>query len=98
MRIITHTAINQYSNLHPDVKLALDEWYIKTERSQWNCFADIKKTFNNVDNVGGKRYVFNIKGNSYRVIALILFGLKIVYIRFVGTHSEYDKIKDCSKI
>ena len=98
MRIITHTTINQYSNLHPDAKLALDEWYIKTEQSQWNCFADVKQTFNSVDSVGGKRYVFNIKGNSYRVIALILFVPKSVYIRFIGTHSEYDKIKDCSKI
>jgi len=98
MRIITHKAIIQYSDLHSDVKVALDEWYIKTEQNQWNCFADIKQTFNSADSVGGKRYVFNIKGNSYRIIALILFGPKIVYIRFIGTHSEYNKIKDCSKI
>ena len=98
MRIITHTTIKQYSDLHPDAKLALDEWYIKTEQSQWDCFADIKQTFNSVDSVGGKRYVFNIKGNSFRVIALILFRPKIVYIRFIGTHSEYDKIKDYSII
>ena len=96
MRIITHKAIAQYSGLHPDAKSALDEWYVKTEQSQWNCFADVKKTFNSVDSVGNKRYVFNIKGNFYRVIALILFIPKIVYIRFIGTHSEYDKIKDCS--
>jgi len=98
MRIITYKAIEQYSDLHPDVKFALDDWYNKTEQSQWNCFADVKKTFNSVDSVGNKRYVFNIKGNSYRVIALILYKPKIVYIRFIGTHSEYDKIKDCSKI
>ena len=98
MRIITHTAIKQYSELHPDVKLALDEWYIKTEQSRWNCFADVKQTFNSVDSVGGKRYVFDIKGNSYRVIALILFVPKIVYIRFIGTHDAYSKIKDCSII
>lgn len=98
MRIITYKAIDQYSKLHSDVKIALDEWYIKTELSEWNCFVDIKETFNSVDNVGNKRYVFNIKGNSYRLIALILFVPKIVYIRFIGTHSEYDKIKDCSTI
>ena len=98
MRIITHKAIVQYYDLHPDAKLALDEWYNKTEQSLWNCFADVKQTFNSVDSVGNKRYVFNIKGNSYRVIALILFMPKIVYIRFIGTHSEYSKIKDCSKI
>jgi mRNA interferase HigB len=84
--------------LHPDAKLAMDEWYNKTEQSNWNCYADVKQTFNSVDNVGNKRYVFNIKGNSYRIIALILFMPKIVYIRFIGTHSEYDRIKDCSII
>jgi len=55
MRIITHTTIKQYYNLHPDAKLALDEWYIKTEQSQWNSFSDVKQTFNNVDSVGNKR-------------------------------------------
>ncbi|MCL2073618.1 MAG: type II toxin-antitoxin system HigB family toxin [Marinilabiliaceae bacterium] len=98
MRIITYKAIVQYSALHPDAKLALDEWYLKVEQSHWRSYADVKKTFNSTDSVGNKRYVFNIKGNSYRIIALILFGPKIVYIRFIGTHSEYEKIKDCSKI
>ncbi len=98
MRIITYKSIDLYAALHTDVKVALDEWYIKTEQSQWLCFADIKQTFNSVDNVGNKRYVFNIKGNTYRLIALILFVPKIVYIRFIGTHAEYDKIKDCSII
>jgi mRNA interferase HigB len=98
MRIITHSAITQYAKLHPDARLALDEWYIKTEQSQWNCFADIKQTFNSVDSVSNKRYVFNIKGNSHRLIALILFAPQIVYIRFIGTHAEYNKIKDCSTI
>jgi mRNA interferase HigB len=98
MRIITYKAIDQYSNMHADARFALDEWYNKTEESEWNCFADVKQTFNSVDSVGNKRYVFNIKGNSYRVIALILFTPKIVYIRLICTHSEYNKIKDCSII
>jgi mRNA interferase HigB len=98
MRIITYKAIDQYSATHTDVKVALDEWYIKTEQSHWQCFADIKQTFNSVDNVGNKRYVFNIKGNAYRLIAMILFVPQIVYIRFIGTHTEYAKIKDCSNI
>jgi len=98
MRIITHKTITQYAALHNDAKLALDEWYNKTEDSQWNCFADAKQTFNSIDSVGNKHYVFNIKGNSYRIVALILFVPKIVYIRFIGTHAEYDKIKNCSII
>jgi mRNA interferase HigB len=98
MRIITHKTIAQYSVLNPNAKLALDEWYVKTDESQWSCFSDVKQTFNSVSSVGNKRYVFNIKGNSYRIIAMILFNPKIVYIRFIGTHSEYNKIKDCSII
>lgn len=98
MRIITYKAIDQYTAMKPDAKIALDEWYIKTEQSQWQCFADIKQTFNSADHAGNKRYVFNIRGNTYRLIALILFAPKIVYIRFIGTHAEYDKIKDCSTV
>lgn len=98
MRIITYKIIDEYSEQHADVKIALDEWYIKTTQSKWTCFADMKATFNSVDSVGNKRYVFNVKGNAYRLIALVLFAPQIVYIRFMGTHAEYDKIKDCSKI
>ena len=98
MRIITYKAIDQYTTLHTDVKVTLDEWYIKTEQSHWQGFADMRQTFNSVDHVGNKRYVFNIKGNAYRLVVLILFIPKIVYIRFIGTHAEYDKIKDCSMI
>ena len=60
----------------------------------WTCFADIKQTFNSVDYVGNNRFVFNIKGNNYRIVAIVIFASKKVYIRFVGNHKEYDKI-DC---
>jgi len=98
MRVITYKTIERYVDLHADAKLALDEWYIKTEQSRWNNFAEMKQTFNSVDSIGNKRYVFNIKGNAYRVVAIILFVPKIVYLRFIGTHAEYNKIKDCSHI
>ncbi len=97
MRIITHKTIDDFSLKHADAKTALKEWYVKTEQNDWNCSADIKQIFNPVDAVGNKRYVFNIKGNMYRLVALVLFVPKIVYIRFIGTHLEYDKIEDCSK-
>lgn len=71
---------------------ALNEWFIKTKAADWSNFNDIKNTFNSVDYVGEDRYVFNIKGNQYRLIALIIFQVRTVFIRFIGTHSEYDKI------
>ena len=59
--------------------------------------AELKSVYPRTDYVGNDRYVFNIKGNKYRIVALILFQVQTVYIRFVGTHEEYDKI-DCSTI
>ena len=97
MRIITFGTIRDYIQNNPDSDVALREWNIKTKQAKWKCFADVKNTFNSVDSVGNDRYVFNIKGNNYRLVALVLFKPGNVYIRFIGTHKEYDKI-DCSII
>ena len=98
MRIFTEKTIKEYAENHPDIRTALQEWSSIVKRSKWSCFADIKRTFNNVDSIGNQHYVFNIKGNNYRLIAIIKFSIKFVYIRFIGTHAEYDKIIDCSMI
>ena len=83
---------------HQDAETALEEWYEKTENADWNNFAQIKQTFNSADSVGNNRVVFNIKGNQYRLITLVLFKIKMVYIRFIGTHKEYEDIKDIKNI
>ncbi|MDR2690927.1 MAG: type II toxin-antitoxin system HigB family toxin [Dysgonamonadaceae bacterium] len=98
MRVVTFKAIQEYSAKHPDSDTPLREWYKKTKGSEWRCFADIKQTFNSVDSVGNNRFVFDIKGNIYRIVAIVLFASQKVYIRFIGTHSEYNRIKDCSTI
>ena len=98
MRIISHSKLVVFYKDHADAETAIEEWYHKVNKANWESFADMKKTFNSVDAVGNKRYVFNIKGNDYRLIALVLFKIKMVYIRFIGTHKEYDKIKDCSQV
>ena len=92
MRIFTEKKLNEYAREHPDAKVALQEWASKVKKSEWKCFADIKKTFNSVDSVGNQHYVFNIKGNNHRLIVAIKFTPALVYVRFVGTHSEYDKL------
>ena len=97
MRIFTEQAIIEYSEMVPESKVALQDWVSKVKKSKWSCFADIKKTFNSVDNVGNQHYVFNIKGNNYRLVVVIKFVIGFVYVRFIGTHSEYDKI-DCRNI
>jgi len=75
----------------------LDNWYEISKQNDWKNFNEMKKSFNSVDSVGNDRYVFNIKGNHYRLIALILFKVRTVFILFIGTHKEYDLI-DASTI
>jgi len=97
MVIISKTVLIEFAEKHPDSIGAINEWWEKTKAADWSLFQDIKSTFNSVDYVGNDRYVFNIKGNKYRLVAMIFFDIRTVYIRFVGTHSTYDKI-DCSII
>mgnify|MGYP003440429513 CR=1 FL=1 len=98
MRIFTEQTLKEYIEKHPDTRIALQEWVSIVKRSEWRCFADVKATFNSVDNIGNQRYVFNIKGNDYRLVVVIRFSKGRVFIRFIGTHAEYDKIKDIQNI
>lgn len=98
MRIIAERTIREYYEKNPLAKVALEDWVKKVKKAQWSCFADIKSTFNSVDSIGNQHYVFNIKGNDYRMVVVIKFTPKFVLIRFIGTHKEYDKINDCSTI
>ena len=97
MAIVSRKAIHEYASTKSQATEALNEWYLKTKAADWSNFADIKNTFNSVDYVGNDNYVFNIKGNQYRLIARIIFPVRTVFIRFIGTHSEYDKI-DASSV
>lgn len=98
MRIISKSTLVEYYTKEPQARSALEEWYEKTRRAEWTCFADMKQTFNSVDAVGNQHYVFNIKGNDYRLVVVIQFTPKTVYIRFVGSHRDYDRIKDIQNI
>ena len=94
MRIVAKKTLVLFYTEHADAKIALEEWYEKASKAEWEDFSQLKRTFNSADSVGNKRFVFNIKGNRYRLVAIVLFKIKMVYVRFVGTHDEYDKIKD----
>ncbi len=77
---------------HHDAEQPLKAWHDEAKKATWNNFQDIKKQFRSASIVGNDRIVFNIKGNDYRLIVLILFRKEKIFIRFVGTHKEYDKI------
>ncbi|MDO3640641.1 type II toxin-antitoxin system HigB family toxin [Mucilaginibacter sp. L3T2-6] len=97
MVIISYSKLRNFFEVHPEAKDALNNWYRITERADWANYHEIKAMFNSVDAVGNDRFAFNIRGNNYRLVALIFFDIRTVYIRFVGTHKEYDRI-DCSSI
>jgi len=90
--------IRDFIAKHADADVALRDWYKRTSKANWTNLADIKQTFNTVDYVGNDRYVFDIKGNTYRIVAIVIFINKKVYLRFVGTQKEYEKIKDIKNI
>ena len=73
MVIISKTQLNEFGKNHADSADALNEWYETVKQADWGKMADLKQTFNSVDYVGNDRYVFNIKGNNYRLVAMIFF-------------------------
>ncbi len=92
MRIISKRSLVQFWNKHKDAEQPLKIWHDITRKSNWITPNDIKMIFNSADFLPGNRVVFNIKGNKYRLIVAIKYEFKVIYIRFIGTHSEYDKI------
>ena len=94
MRIVSHKRLVEFyeSEGHSDAKTALERWYEITEEAEWKNLSDIKVDFPATDYVGNQRYVFNIRGNKYRFVMVVKFTIGHVFIRFVGTHSDYDKI------
>jgi mRNA interferase HigB len=90
MVIISHKAIREFAVEYPKLLSALERWYNITLKANWSDFGEIKKQFNSVDAVGEGLFVFNIKGNDCRLIARIIFRTRTVFIRFIGTHKQYD--------
>jgi mRNA interferase HigB len=92
MVIISRRAIREFSLKHPKLVAPLERWYRTTREADWRGFSDIKKQFNSVDAVGDGLFIFNIKGNDCRLIVRIIFGARTVFIRFIGTHDEYNLV------
>lgn len=97
MVVITKSKIIQFYEFEPKAKEAMLNWYNIVLLCDWKDYQAVKQTFNSIDSVGNDRYVFNVGGNKYRIVCMIHFGTRTVYIRFVGTHKQYDTI-DCKLI
>jgi mRNA interferase HigB len=92
VRIISRKTLREFWEKHPDSQQALQAWYHDAKQANWKTPADIKSIYRNASIVANNRVVFNIKGNDYRLVVTIQYQHGIIYIRFVGTHAEYDKI------
>lgn len=92
MRIIARRTLREFWESHPDAEEPLLAWYREVEKEDWDTPAKVKAKYASASIVGNSRAVFNIKGNAYRLIVAINYPYRVVYIRFVGTHAEYDRI------
>jgi len=97
MRVISVKKLREFWQTYPDIEQPLKAWKAEAEKAAWKTPTDIKQRYHSADFLKGNRVVFNIKGNEYRLVVQIHYNTGIVYIRFIGTHTEYDRI-DAEKI
>ena len=92
MRIITKAPLREFWEKYPAAALPLQVWYKDATQASWRNPNDVKAQYGNASIVGNNRVVFNIKGNDFRLIVAINYAAAIVFIRFIGTHAQYDTI------
>ena len=92
MRVFARKTLREFWNNHSDSEDALKAWFSEAESSQWESPSDIKNKYPHASILPDNRVVFNIKGNNYRLVVKINYDYGQIFIRFVGTHAEYDKI------
>jgi mRNA interferase HigB len=92
MRIVALSTLRAFWEANPQAERALRTWYKAVLRSEWQTMADIRKSFNSADFRPNNRVIFDIGGNNWRIVAVVLLQRKVMYIRFIGSHAEYDRI------
>ena len=92
MRVIARSRLIAYGKKHPDADQPLRAWYDEAVKANWRNPGDIKAQYRNASIVGNNRVVFNIKGNDHRLVVVVAYRFGAAYIKFVGTHDEYDRI------
>lgn len=92
MRVISRRTLREYGDYEPEAKAALDSWYHEAKRAEWKTPAQIKELYRSASILKKNRVVFNIAGNKFRLIVRIDYEDRIVFVRFIGTHAEYDKV------
>lgn len=90
MKLISNRSLREFAQRHADAEMPLQDFRRLIERGEYRNFAALRATFASVDKVGG-RYVFNIGGNKYRLVAAIAYSVQVLWVKAVLTHAEYDK-------
>lgn len=92
MRVIAKKTLRDFWEIHNDCEQQLTSWFQETNKAIWKNPNELKKEYPSASILNENRVVFNIKGNKYRLIVKISYDYQILWIRFIGTHAEYDKI------
>ncbi len=92
MRIVAVGTLRDFWRRHPDAEMPLRSWYALASRAEWTGPADIRAAYRSASFIPGNRVVFDIKGNSYRLVVAVHYNRKAMFIRFIGTHRDYDRV------
>lgn len=92
MRVVALRSLREFWRQHPDAERPLRAWHDEVSRATWRSPTDIKRTFRQASILGSRRVVFNIKGNDYRLVASVAYHTGILFVKFIGTHADYDRI------
>jgi len=92
MNIVAVKFLRAFWEKHPDAELALKSWVDEAKKADWKQPAEIKEHYRSASILKNRRVVFNIKGNDYRLVVSVAYRYQAVYVKFIGTHAEYDQI------
>ncbi len=92
MRVISKKTLREFWDVEPEAERPLRAWYAEAKKAEWKTPADVKAKYRNASVLKGGRIVFNIHGNLFRLVVKVQYDFGIVYIRFVGRHTDYDNI------
>ncbi len=92
MHIISRTKLRDFWSLHLDAEFDLRRWYFFAKKAVWRQSAKVKTVFSSASFLANNRVVFNVAGNKYRLVVKMVYGPQRIYVRFIGTHQEYDRM------
>jgi len=92
MRIISRAPLRDFAAKYPQARGSLDAWYRRAKHAEWKSLADVKLDYGTADILPDNRIVFNIGGNNYRLIVRMNYHRQAIFVRFIGTHADYDRI------